>query len=57
MSDEIAAVKEKIAKLEEAMEKDHFGGLLDKSRVDKNYRTLKKLKKELKQLEEQQKKK
>ena len=55
MNEEIALIKKKIAKLEEAMEKDHFGGLLDKSRVSKNYKTLKKLKKELKELEELQK--
>jgi len=52
MSDKIAKLKEEIARMEEAIEKDHFSGLVDKMRQDKNYRRLKKLRKELKELEE-----
>jgi len=52
MSDAIEKIKEEIAKLEKLIEKDHFGGLLDKSRADQNYNRLKKLRKELKKLEE-----
>jgi hypothetical protein len=51
MSDTIERLKEEIAKLERLIEKDHFGGLLDKSRADHNYKRLKKLRKELKKLE------
>jgi len=52
MTDKVEKLKEEIARLEEMMEKDHFGGLVDKARQDKNYRRLKKLRKELNQLEE-----
>jgi len=51
MNDKIAKLKEEIARLEELMEKDHFGSLVDKSRYDKNYNRLKKLRRELKKLE------
>ncbi len=53
MSDQIKKLKEDIAKLEELIEKDHFGSLLDRGRSNKNHKRLKKLRKELKQLEEQ----
>lgn len=52
MTDKIEKLKEEIARMEEMIEKDHFGGLIDKMRQDKNYRRLKKLRKELKKLEE-----
>jgi hypothetical protein len=51
MTEQIEKLKEEIAKLEKEMEKDHFGGLLDKVRQQKNYNRLKKLRKELKELE------
>lgn len=44
-------LKEEIAEVEKLMEQDHFGGIVDRSRADKNYSRLKKLKKELKELE------
>jgi len=50
MSDKVKKMEEEIARLEEMMEKDHFGGLLDKQRADKNFKRLKKLRKELKKL-------
>lgn len=53
MSEKIEKLKADIARLEEMMEKDHFGGLVDKGREKKNYSRLKKLRRELKQLEEQ----
>jgi len=54
MSEKIEKLKEEIARLEETMEKDHFGGLLDKARQSKNYNRLKKLKKQLKKLEDRE---
>ncbi len=57
MDPNIEKLREEIAELEKVMEKDHFGGLFDKNRQDKNYNRLKKLKKELKKLEESNKKK
>jgi hypothetical protein len=53
MNEKIEKLKADIAKLEEMMEKDHFGGLLDKAKSDKNYKRIKKLRKELKKLEEE----
>jgi hypothetical protein len=52
MTDKIAKLKEEIEQLEKMMEKDHFGSLIDKGREKKNYNRLKKLKKELKKLED-----
>jgi hypothetical protein len=52
MSDKIVKLKEEIARLEKLLEKDHFGGLVDKIRQDQNYSRLKKLQRELKKLEE-----
>ena len=52
MSEKIEKVKTDIARLEEVMQKDHFGSLVDKGREKKNYSLLKKLRKELKKLEE-----
>ena len=52
MSEKIEKLKADIARLEEMMEKDHFGGLIDRGREKKNYNRLKKLRKELKKLEE-----
>lgn len=57
MDPKIEKLREEIAELEKLMEKDHFGGLFDKARQDKNYNRLKKLKKELKKLEEDNEKK
>ena len=57
MDPNIEKLREEIAELEKTMEKDHFGGLFDKARQDKNYNRLKKLKKELKKLEDATKKK
>ena len=57
MSDETEKIKKEIAKLEEDMKRDHFGGLIDKGRADKNYKRLKKLRKELEKLETPSKKK
>lgn len=57
MDPKIEKLREEIAELEKLMEKDHFGGLFDKGRQDKNYNRLKKLKKELKKLEDDNKKK
>lgn len=57
MDPKIEKLREEIAELEKLMEKDHFGGLFDKARQDKNYNRLKKLKKELKKLEDANKKK
>jgi hypothetical protein len=51
MDEKVQKLKEEIARLEELMEKDHFGSLVDKARHDKNYNRLKKLRKELKKLE------
>jgi len=56
MNPKIEKLRDDIAKLEELMDKDHFGGLFDKGRRNKNYNRLKKLKRELKQLEEEDKK-
>lgn len=56
MDPNIEKLREEIAELEKVMEKNHFGGLFDKGRQDKNYNKLKKLKKELKKLEEENKK-
>lgn len=53
MSDEIATLKEKIAKMEEAAKKNSFGALFDKQKADREYKKLKKLKRELIQLEDQ----
>lgn len=52
MKDKIEKLREEIAKLEELMERNHFSGVVDKSRKDKNYNRLKKLRRELRQLEE-----
>ena len=52
MSDKTSKIKEEIARLEKLMEKDHFGGVVDKNRAEYNYNRLKKLRKELKKLEE-----
>lgn len=57
MNDEIEKIKKDIAKLEEEMNRNHFGGLIDKARSDKNYKRLKKLRKELEKLEKPGKKK
>jgi hypothetical protein len=57
MDPKIEKLREEIAELEKLMEKDHFGGLFDKARQDKNYNRLKKLKKELKKLEDDNEKK
>ncbi len=51
MSDKIVKLKEEIARLEKLLEKDHFGGLVDKIRQDQNYSRLRKLQRELKKLE------
>lgn len=51
MTDKIEKLKEEIARLEELLEKDHFGGLLDRQNTEKNYKRLKKLRKELSKLE------
>jgi hypothetical protein len=53
MSEKIEKLKNEITRLEEMMQKDHFGSLVDKASHDKNYNRLKKLRKELKKLEEQ----
>lgn len=57
MNPKIEKLRDEIANLEELMEKDHFGGLFDKGRQDKNYNRLKKLRRELKKLEDEEKKK
>ena len=57
MDTNIEKLREEIAELEKLMEKDHFGGLFDRARQDKNYNRLKKLRKELKKLEGESKKK
>ena len=53
MAEKIEKLKADIARLEEIIQKDHFSGLVDKSRSEKNRNRLIKLQKELKQLEEQ----
>jgi|WetSurMetagenome_2_1015567.scaffolds.fasta_scaffold126660_2 hypothetical protein len=50
-SDKIAKLKEEIAKLEQLMNHDHFSSVVDKARNEKEYARLKKLRKELKELE------
>lgn len=55
MNKTIEKLKEEIARLEELMEKDHFGSLVDRGRHDKNYNRLKKLRRELKRLEQENK--
>lgn len=52
MDAEIRKLKEKIARMEEIMDKNKFGGLLDKSKTDLEYKKLVKLRKQLKKLEE-----
>jgi hypothetical protein len=49
--EKIEKLKEEIVKLEKLMEHDHFGGVVDKMRSEQNYSRLKKLRKELKELE------
>lgn len=55
MPEEIERLKQEIARLEEQMEKDHFSSLLDRQKADKNYKRLKKLRKELGKLEKSKK--
>ena len=55
MQEKIEKLKDEIERLEEAIEKDHFGGLLDRQRSDKNYNRLKKLRRELRKLEDEKK--
>ena len=50
MADQIEKLKEEISRLEETIEKDHFGGLLNRQESEKNYKRLKKLRKELEKL-------
>jgi predicted amino acid-binding ACT domain protein len=50
-NDKIAKLKEEIANLEKQMNHDHFSSVVDKARNEKQYARLKKLKKELKELE------
>lgn len=52
MSEEIKKLKEKIRRLEVEFEKNRFGPLFDRRTSDKEFNRIKKLKKELKQLEE-----
>lgn len=52
MSGEIENLKEKISKLELQFEKNRFGPLFDRRTSDKEFKRIKKLKKELKQLED-----
>ncbi len=51
-TEKITHLKEEIAKLEKEMNHDHFSGLVDKTRSEKQFSRLKKLKRELKELEE-----
>lgn len=53
MTEKIEKLQEEIKQLEEQMEKDHFSSVVDKTRYDKNYNRLKKLRRELKKLEEE----
>jgi len=57
MNSKIEKLREEIAQMEKLMEKDHFSSVVDKGRKDKEYARLKKLKRELKQLEDEQKEK
>jgi len=57
MNSRIDKLKEEISRMEKLMEKDHFSSVVDKGRKDKEYTRLKKLKRELKQLEDEQKEK
>ena len=57
MNGKIEKLREEIARMEKQMEKDHFSSVVDKGRKDKDYTRLKKLKRELKKLEEDQKEK
>ena len=52
MQEKIEKLKEEIERLEKLIDKNHFGGLLDRQQSDKNYNRLKKLRRELKELEE-----
>ena len=53
MKDRIEKLKAEIANLEILIQKDHFRSLIDKARSEQNYHRLKKLKKELKDLEKE----
>lgn len=57
MNKSVEKIKEEIARLEKIMEKDHFGSLVDRAKYDKNYSRLKKLRRELKKMEEEEKSK
>lgn len=48
----VEKLKEKIARLEEQFEKNRFGPLFERRQSDKDFNRIKKLKKELKLLED-----
>lgn len=51
MEKNIPKLKREIERLEKEISGDHFSGLLDQKRADKNRKRLKKLMKELEELE------
>ncbi|MDD4052808.1 MAG: hypothetical protein PHR28_13040 [candidate division Zixibacteria bacterium] len=54
MQTKIEKLKLEITKLEDQLEKDHFRGIVDKAKVEQNYSRLKRLRRELKELEDEQ---
>lgn len=54
MQTKIEKLRLEIGKLEQQLEKDHFRGIVDKAKVEQNFKRLKRMRKELKELEEQQ---
>ncbi len=55
MQEKIEKLKKEIAKLEEQMGKDHFRGIVDKAKAEQNYNRLKRLRRELKEIEDEAK--